>query len=433
MNPGDRQGKQMMSPRKRRLLVRAARLAGIRWVQHGFRQRKFREILSAVATTILFLVLPSLAFLIPSDWNVLIGIAALFVAMPIHIWFLSSRDKRTAREFEAKKCPICGYDLRASRRKCPECGNVVRTKPLQQPKSPAQKRAPVPKIELPKGFFSGLAAFAVGYSANDHGRLTDALSLSQSRRGRIELLICLVICPLLSLIALVIMIAVDQETIRETLIVPAIAIFPGSLWVLGHVHRLQKHRVHNCPLCGENFRGIQRVCPSCGGHSEVTDAPTLVTKRVQNLRDLRSMLHSPRGRMELLVCLIVCPVIGIVMIVGACKASLNLSGLTFGLLLIGGFFITSFGFVWLIGRVAFAQVRQRHACRACGRKFKEVWKCPQCGSVDVIALDASPDILRHRPSVAVQSPAASEGALNPTSVTDFRRLDRISDQPAARD
>jgi len=357
--------------------------------------------------------------------------AALFVAVPMHIWFLSSRDKRIAREFQAKKCPICGYDLRASRLRCPECGNVVRTKPLKKLKPPAQKPAPPPKIDLPKGFYNGLAAFAVGYSANDHGRLVDALSLSQSRRGRIELLICLVICPLLSAISLVLMIAFDQQTIRSILIVPTIAIFPGSLWILGRIHRLQKRRIHVCPLCGESFQGIQRNCPYCGGHSEVTDAPTIVTKHVQNFRDLRSILYSPRGRLELLLGLIVCPVIGIAMFIGA--AGLKSSSFTFGILILGGIFFTALGFVWLIGRIFLMQAGQRHVCRACGRKFKGAWKCPHCASFDVIAPDEPPLTISHRPAPQVQSPTASKGVPNRAPVTDFRRLERVPDQPAARD
>lgn len=381
-------GTQIMSPRRRRLLVRVTRLLGIRWVQHGFRRREFRNTVFVVATTILFLAVPSLALFIPSDWSPLIGMAALFVAVPIHIWFLSSRDKRIAREFEAKKCPICGYDLRASRLRCPECGNVVRIKPLKH-NPPARKTTSAPRIERPKGFFGALAAFAVGFSANDRGRLDDALSLSRSWLGRIELLSCLIVCPLISATSLALLLF-GRQPMRTFLIVPTFAIFLGAFWLLGHIHLLQKRRVHICPLCGESFKGIRRACPSCGEHSEVTDAPTVVTSRVQNWRDLRSFLHSPKGRTELLLCLIVCPVIGIALMVGVCKADLRLSTLAFGALFLVGIFITPLGFVWLIGRIFLMQSRQRHTCRACGRKFKGAWKCPHCGSDDVITVDDSP-------------------------------------------
>lgn len=389
-----------MSPRGRRMIVRLTRLSGIRWVQHGFRQHVFRRALIWVAFGIAMIAMTLIFAVIATEWSPLIGILVFSVAVSLLIGFLSSREQRIAREFQAKKCPICGYDLRASRRKCPECGNVIRTKPLQQ-NPPVQATAPVPKIELPKGFFSGLAAFAVGYSANDHGRLADAISLSQSRRGRIELLICLVICPLLSAISLALMIAFDQDTLRAILIVPVIAIFPGSIWILSHIHRLQKRRVHVCPLCGESFRGIQRACPSCGGHSEATDAPTVVTKYVQNFRDLRSIIHSPKGRMELLLCLNVCPAIGIAMFIGA--GVVKSSSFTLGALILGGIFFTTVGFIWLIGRIFLMQSRQRHTCRACGRRFKGAWKCPHCGSLDVIAPDEPPDIASHRPATPEHS------------------------------
>lgn len=377
-----------MSSRKRRLLVRLTRLSGIRWVQHGFRRIEFRELLIGIVCAIVLNVLPFSAGLFPSKWNPLFEITGFLVFDALVMWFILLRDKRAAREFKAKKCPVCGYDLRASRLRCPECGNVVRVKPLRW-NPPVQKTTSTPTIERPNGFFGALAAFAAGCSANDRGRLDDALSLSRSWLGRLELLICLIVCPLISTTSLALLLF-GRQPMRTFLIVPTFAIFLGAFWLLGHIHLLQKRRVHVCPLCGESFRGIQRACPSCGEHSEVADASTVVTSRVQNWRDLRSFLHSPKGRTELLLCLIVCPVIGIALMVGVCKADLSLSTFAFVALFLVGIFITPLGFVWLIGRIFLMQSRQRHTCRACGRKFKGAWKCPHCGSDDVITVDDPP-------------------------------------------
>ena len=60
-------------------------------------------------------------------WALLI----MFAIMPTWFW-LSYRNRRR-RENRQGLCPICDYDLRASKERCPECGT-----PIAQPESPTQ-------------------------------------------------------------------------------------------------------------------------------------------------------------------------------------------------------------------------------------------------------------------------------------------------------
>jgi hypothetical protein len=48
---------------------------------------------------------------------------ALFMIVPLCSAIKLVRQVRRARRIAAGKCPVCGYDLRATSGRCPECGH----------------------------------------------------------------------------------------------------------------------------------------------------------------------------------------------------------------------------------------------------------------------------------------------------------------------
>jgi hypothetical protein len=48
--------------------------------------------------------------------------AALFALLPLHFLLRHGRRRLIARRLAQRRCPSCGYDLRASGGRCPECG-----------------------------------------------------------------------------------------------------------------------------------------------------------------------------------------------------------------------------------------------------------------------------------------------------------------------
>ena len=73
----------------------------------------------------------------PPNWYFIVAIPFPYVVLPLAVLaWLSVRSAREAsRRTREKRCPSCGYDLRASPERCPECGgaNPFITKPLSTP------------------------------------------------------------------------------------------------------------------------------------------------------------------------------------------------------------------------------------------------------------------------------------------------------------
>jgi hypothetical protein len=67
---------------------------------------------------------------------VLVGLTAV---LPLIELF---RLRRRRRSLAAGLCPVCGYDLRASRERCPECGTMIRARSTT-PHAGAQRRQEV--------------------------------------------------------------------------------------------------------------------------------------------------------------------------------------------------------------------------------------------------------------------------------------------------
>jgi hypothetical protein len=63
---------------------------------------------------------------------------ALSAPLPA-VWITRAlRQRRQRRRAASNRCPVCGYDLRATRGRCPECGTVLTG--LEPPHSPPMQR-----------------------------------------------------------------------------------------------------------------------------------------------------------------------------------------------------------------------------------------------------------------------------------------------------
>ena len=59
-----------------------------------------------------------------TSFTVWLGVP-LLVSAVLPAWWLIQRKRNADREKRKGKCPVCGYDLRASKERCPECGTPI--------------------------------------------------------------------------------------------------------------------------------------------------------------------------------------------------------------------------------------------------------------------------------------------------------------------